>query len=256
MIFERDFTLVTLLDIVELDQKNANHFNAPRSFKALSYRFHSDAVIKTQDDTFSAPDHCVCYWPSSLAYHRAATYDKLIAIHFQSDDYNGTKVERFIAQQPQVLAELFQKALSLWQKKQPGYQYRCTALFYEILSLCHRQNVPTLSEQKDGKIQPAVDYMLENYTSCDLTIKEIADKAFISEVYFRKLFKESYGTSPQKYLIELRINNAKTLIATGYYSLKEVAFLSGYRDYKYFSVEFKKITGVSPSQYLQNDSAI
>ena len=74
----------------------------------------------------------------------------------------------------------------------------------------------------------------------------------MSEVYFRKLFKEEYGISPQKYIINLRMQYAKGLISTGYYSLNEVAYMSGYTDYKYFSVEFKKSMGVSPSEYLYN----
>ena len=74
----------------------------------------------------------------------------------------------------------------------------------------------------------------------------------MSEVYFRKLFKEEFGISPQKYIIDLRLQNAAGLISTGYYSLKEVAYMSGYTDYKYFSVEFKKNMGVSPSEYLYN----
>ena len=93
---------------------------------------------------------------------------------------------------------------------------------------------------------------MKNYKKSDLSIKEIADKSFMSEVYFRKLFKEEYGVSPQKYIVSLRIQNAEGLISTGYYSLKEVAYLSGYTDYKYFSVEFKKNVGVSPSKYLYN----
>jgi AraC-like DNA-binding protein len=72
----------------------------------------------------------------------------------------------------------------------------------------------------------------------------------MSEVYFRRLFKEEYGVSPQKFIIDLRIQNAVALISTGYYSLKEVALMSGYSDYKYFSIEFKKAMGVSPSQYI------
>ena len=74
----------------------------------------------------------------------------------------------------------------------------------------------------------------------------------MSEVYFRKLFKAEFGISPQKYIIKLRMQNALGLISTGYYSLKEVAEMSGYHDYKYFSVEFKKMIGVSPSEYSYN----
>ena len=95
-----------------------------------------------------------------------------------------------------------------------------------------------------------LDYLLSNYKNEDLTIKEIADQSYISEVYFRRLFKEEYGMSPQKYIINLRIQNAITLISSGYFSLKEVSSLSGYSDYKYFSVEFKKLVGRSPSQYF------
>ena len=92
----------------------------------------------------------------------------------------------------------------------------------------------------------------QNYKNSNLSIAEIADRSFMSEVYFRKLFKEEYGVSPQKYIIDLRIQNAVGLIATGYYSLKEIAYMSGYNNYKYFSSEFKKVKGVSPSEYIYN----
>ena len=58
--------------------------------------------------------------------------------------------------------------------------------------------------------------------------------------------------APQAYLIGLRISRAVTLMSGGYYSIKEVANLSGYRDYKYFSTEFKRMKGISPSEYLYN----
>jgi AraC-like DNA-binding protein len=92
--------------------------------------------------------------------------------------------------------------------------------------------------------------MLLNFNDPDITIKSIAKQSFISEDYFRKLFKKEYGTSPQKYLINLRIQHAIQLMSGENFSLKEVAFMSGYKEYKYFSAEFKKIKGVSPSKYL------
>ena len=54
------------------------------------------------------------------------------------------------------------------------------------------------------------------------------------------------------YIIKKRLQNAIGLISAGYYTLSEVADMSGYSDYKHFSVEFKKAVGVSPSEYSYN----
>ncbi|MBQ8525694.1 MAG: helix-turn-helix transcriptional regulator [Clostridia bacterium] len=55
--------------------------------------------------------------------------------------------------------------------------------------------------------------------------------------------------SPKQYVINHRIKYAASLIITGYYTLQEISELCGYSDYKYFSLEFKKVIGVSPSKY-------
>ena len=74
----------------------------------------------------------------------------------------------------------------------------------------------------------------------------------MSDTYFRKLFKEEFGMSPKQYVIRHRIQHAASLIIAGYYTLEEIAEHCGYNDYKHFSVEFKKLTGVSPSKYVYN----
>ena len=138
---------------------------------------------------------------------------------------------------------------AVWERRATGYYYRCAALLYEILAECRAQS--SRPARGAARIRPSLDYLHENYKRHDLTVGEIARASFVSEVYLRRLFKEAYGTSPQKYLMELRIRKALDLLGTGYYTLKEVAELSGYADYKYFSVEFKRAVGVSPSAYLR-----
>ena len=147
-----------------------------------------------------------------------------------------------------MLLDLFRKILDCWNQKELGYQHKCSALLHEIFAECYIQNFKPKTQ--NSKIKKSVDYMLKNYTNGALSVSEIAKQSFISEVYFRKLFKAEFGITPQKYIIYLRIQNAVNLISAGYYSLKEISLLSGYNDYKYFSVEFKKVKGVSPSEYL------
>ena len=250
MFFENETISFNILDVVSLDQKNVNTFNSGRNYNALSFRFSADAVIKTEKNEYVMKDNCVSYVPARVDYTRAAKHDELVAVHFDSTSYNGRQIECFEPKHPEAIALLFNKIHDIWNKKEIGYKYRCSAVLYEIFAECYAQNYS--QKKSDSKIQASFDYINKHYKKNDLSIKEIADRSFMSEVYFRKLFKAEYGTSPQKYIISKRIQYAAGLISMGYYSLKEISVMSGYADYKYFSVEIKKIMGISPSEYLYN----
>jgi len=250
MFFEKELLSFNILDVLELKQRDVNMFNSGRNFNALSFRFRSDAVLTTKAERHYMKDNYVSYFPARLDYTRVATVDEMIVVHFDTISYNTKSIEYFLPGDHAVLSGLFREIFDSWSKKELGYKYKCSAILCEIFAECYKQNY--VSKAQNSKIQSSVDYLLKSYKKSDLSIKEIADKSFMSEVYFRKLFKEEYGISPQKYIINLRIQNAIGLISTGYYSLKEVAYMSGYNDYKYFSVEFKRSTGVSPSEYLYN----
>ena len=247
MFFEKELLSFNILDVLELKQQDVNMFNSGRNFSALSFRFRSDAVLINKTERYSMKDNYVSYFPTRLDYTRVATVDEMIVVHFDVINYSTKNIEYFIPNNPAVLSELFREIFDVWHKKELGYKYKCSAILCEIFAECYKQNYVPKSQR--SKIHNSVEYLLKNYKKSDLSIKEIADKSFMSEVYFRKLFKEEYGISPQKYIIDLRIQNAVGLMSTGYYSLKEVAYMSGYNDYKYFSVEFKKNMGVSPSEY-------
>ena len=250
MFFEKDLLSFNILDVLELNQRDVNMFNSGRNFNALSFRFRSDAVLTTKTRKYSMKDNCVSYFPARLDYTRVATVDDMIVVHFDTINYNTKNIEYFIPNDHIVLSELFREIFNLWNKKELGYKFKCSAILCEIFAECYTQHY--VSKSQSSKIQNSVEYLLKNYKKSDLSVKEIADRSFMSEVYFRKIFKKEYGVSPQKYIIDLRMQNAVGLISAGYYSLKEVAYMSGYNDYKHFSVEFKKKMGVSPSEYLYN----
>lgn len=250
MFFEEELLTFRILDVLEFRQEHVSTKNRGRNFNALSYRFRSDARLQTRENEYIMTDRSVAYIPARLDYSRCAATDELIVIHFDTADYQTQSIETFVAAEDSALADLFRKILDCWNKKELGYRYRCSAILYEIFAACYAQNFTPRT--KDSKIQNSVTYLLAHYKEHDLSVREIAAQSFMSEVYFRKLFKKAYGISPQRYIMNLRIQNAAGLISSGYYSLKEVAYLSGYTDYKYFSVSFKKRKGVSPSEYLYN----
>ena len=250
MFFEKEMLSFTILDVVALKQQNIHMFNSGRNFNALSFRIHADTVLKTEKKEYPMLDNTVSYVPACLDYDRHAKYDDLIVVHFETTDYTTREIECFTPTDAETLHGLFRDILDCWNGKAVGYRFRCAAILYEIFAECYKQNYRQSISLP--KIQPSVDYIHQNYKSDDLSMQKIAEKSFMTEVYFRKLFKQQYGISPQKYIIDLRLQNAAGLIAAGYYSLQEVASMSGYRDYRYFSVEFKRKYGVSPSEYAYN----
>lgn len=250
MFFEKESVSFRLLDVFEVQSRNYSWVNRERNYAALSFRFRADTVLKTETEEFRLGDNTILFVPSRLDYTRTTKLDDLICIHFETPDAPSRSLEYFVTQRPEIFAPLFQKILACWNGKKTGYRHRCSALFCEILAECYSESNP--KRKAPSKIASSVDYMNDNFRDPNLTIPFLAKKSFISEVYFRKLFREQYGVSPQKYLIQLRIRCAADLISSGYYSLKEVAVLSGYRDYKYFSVEFKRLMGISPSDYVYN----
>ena len=95
---------------------------------------------------------------------------------------------------------------------------------------------------------PAVTYILNNFTK-PIKNDELAEICQISTIYFRKLFFEVYGTSPIKYIHNLRIRRAKEILRSDYTSISDVAFSLGYNNIYEFSKDFKKHTGVSPTKF-------
>ena len=248
MIFENNILSLAILDVISLEQGQVNSQNGGRNFDAVSFRVRSDALLEANGRSIRATGGSLCYVPAHLDYKRSATVDELIVIHFRAADYVGREIELFVPDNAEELRRLFESALEIWNAKESGYMYRATACLYQIFAECNK-NLEPIARQK-SKIHDAVEYMLENYKNPDLTVSEIAKRSFMSEVYFRRLFKLEFGISPQKYIIDLRMRHAQMLMSTGYYSLSEAAYASGYTDYKYFSSEFKRRNGISPSKYF------
>ncbi len=70
-----------------------------------------------------------------------------------------------------------------------------------------------------------------------------------SDPYFCKLFKQCFEKSFTTYLSEFRVNKAKQLLVDVTINVKEISDRVGYRDSNYFAKVFKRVVGVTPSEY-------
>ena len=144
----------------------------------------------------------------------------------------------------------FKTAKSIWNEKYKGYTMKCKAELYQIIYNMEQEYFSEyLTNNKFEIIKPGIEYIHREYAKCPLSIEDLSDICGITPEYFRKIFKIYYGTSPIKYINELKISHAKELLASGMYSVTEAATQSGYTDMSYFSREFKKNTDVTPKEY-------
>ena len=71
----------------------------------------------------------------------------------------------------------------------------------------------------------------------------------MSPFYFARLFKNSMGVSPHKYVTMRRIERSKELLRRSDRSIFEIGVSVGYLDPKHFRVVFRREVGVSPSEF-------
>lgn len=113
--------------------------------------------------------------------------------------------------------------------------------------------IPKLSDNgySGQLITKALEYIAAHYTE-NLTLQSVADIVHLSKSYFSHLFKKQTERNFIDYLIELRIREAKRLLTQNDCRIYDVAGAVGFKDVKYFSKVFKKITGLTPVEYRES----
>jgi len=82
----------------------------------------------------------------------------------------------------------------------------------------------------------------------DIDLTNIADEACFSKFHFIRLFKSIYGKTPHQYLISVRVERAKEHLQKGE-SVTDTCFLVGFDSISSFTGLFKKLTGITPSEF-------
>lgn len=116
----------------------------------------------------------------------------------------------------------------------------------ELLIESYQQNQLT-----DHPLAFAIDYIKHNLHS-RIDIKTLADKAFMSKATFFRQFKHHLGMTPIHYIHQERIKQAQHLLNHTHQSVSEIGYSLGYTSPSYFTSQFEKVVGCSPSAYRNN----
>ncbi len=142
----------------------------------------------------------------------------------------------------EIMAKLFASSESLSQAE------GLSAFFY-LLSL-HEE---THRHGTNHHVSDAKNYMYLHMHQ-PVSVTDVAAALGISDRYLYNLFVKHEGVSPKRYLSELRLTNAKTLLKNSQYSVTEIAASVGFSDVLTFSRFFSKFVGISPTTYRKNQS--
>ena len=116
----------------------------------------------------------------------------------------------------------------------------------------YNQKIGRVFFQKENRsIQKAISFMKKNYEN-NILLKDLGELTGYSPNHFQRLFTETMGISPSKYLENLRVNKAKYLLMENEKTLSEIAYQCGFSSQAYFSKVFKKHTLLSPFEFQTN----
>ena len=130
-----------------------------------------------------------------------------------------------------------------------------TAILYAFMSLLVKTATWDQTAMPPGwtgavHLQKALDFISENYAKA-ITVKDIAEHVNLSRTRLYRVFIQHIFLSPQQYLTEYRIREARNILEKRGGSIKEIANAVGIEDPYRFTIQFKQVCGKTPTDYMK-----
>ena len=126
---------------------------------------------------------------------------------------------------------------------------KASAYMELFLLSAHNNNIP-LGEitNTDMAIYKNAVKVMEKSVCESLTVSDISDMCYVSETKLKKIFSKYVGTGIHKFFLRLKINYASELLKKGF-TVSETSEMTSFCNQCYFSLAFKRETGMTPSEY-------
>lgn len=157
---------------------------------------------------------------------------------------------------PEINA-LLDKIKCEYQDANAGFEIMIGSLMQQLVTLLARRYQ---SQQGDLPattlaFSRALVFIEQNFTDPEMTSETIAKQAFISKRQLERLFRQFFATSPTRYIRQLQLNYAKTVLRSGEkLSIQWVAEQCGFGDANYFSRCFKSEFQISPKEFRKSSA--
>src|SRR5262249_39814281 len=117
----------------------------------------------------------------------------------------------------------------------------------EVLLLADTQN-PLRKSRLDERMRAVVDFICRNLAE-KISLDTLAEVSGLPVSRMAHLFRAQVGSTPQRFLEQQRLDRAMQLLAYTPHSIKTIAYELGFDNPFYFTLRFKRHTGMSPREY-------
>ncbi len=232
--------------------------DVPRSSHGLLYVGCAQAeIVFPNSEMLVAEKGDVVLLPKGARYtltFRGSTPETYtdILVHFTLLGASGRQLK--LQDEVQVLAAtddmraLFEQMQDLYKNRvYPAVQLKST--LYALLAQLTDAAQTALAAMEDALLY------IENHLHEKLQVSDLAKRASMSETAFRVAFRAAVGDAPNQYILHLRLEKAKEMLANETVSLADVAAALTFYDSAFFCKIFKKYIGITPTQYRQQLAA-
>lgn len=181
---------------------------------------------------------------------------KLYGVNF----YNSFESKSFIdyfdfpccvtPKDPKYVESLFARLVYLQEDSSVTAKLEQKSVFYMLL--CQYFNSCELTLKKDyskNEFELKVSEYMYLHVNKGLSLDEIINLFGYSKEYFSHKFKQVMGTTPNRYIKELKMSEAKRMLRFTDMSINDISLKLGYETQHYFSYDFKKKFGMTPSEF-------
>jgi AraC family transcriptional regulator len=130
-------------------------------------------------------------------------------------------------------------------------------LIHLLRKYCPQDLTWSAGDRERGLSRYQLQYTLDfinDRLSDEFKLQEIAEQLGMSQYYFCRLFKQSMGVAPYQYVLQQRVERAKSLLADRHKPIADIALECGFSSQSQLNLHFRKLTGTTPRAYRQDRS--
>ena len=116
--------------------------------------------------------------------------------------------------------------------------------------------VKSIKQKADGELFSQIQEYMESHICETLTIEQLCRSNSVGRSQLQKLFRTRSGYGAIEYFSRMKVDLAKQMIRENHYNFTQIADALGFSSIHYFSRQFKRITGITPSEYASSIKAL